>query len=75
MAVNNSTIMARAWLNGTNDFQQRIPDPTINGIDATVQAIFDPMNRQYCNQFASFLIQRIGMTYVRQAFRQSACAA
>lgn len=35
MAANNSTIMAKAWLAGTNDFQQRIPDPTISGVAQT----------------------------------------
>lgn len=65
MAVNNSTLMAKAWLSGTNDFQQRIPDPTINGISATMNALFAPMNQQYYNQFIDVLVNRIGMTYVR----------
>ena len=50
MAADNATILAKVWLNGTNDFQQRIPDPTQHGVDATMQALFDPMNRQYYNQ-------------------------
>lgn len=66
MAVNNSTILAKAWLAGTNDFQQRIPDPTIAGIKATMDALFQPMNAQYYNQFMDILINRIGFTYVRQ---------
>ena len=66
MAVNNSTIMAKAWLAGTNDFQQRIPDPTINGIKATMDALFQPMNQQYFNQFMDILVNRIGFVYVRQ---------
>lgn len=65
MATNNSTIMAKAWLSATNDFQQRIPDPTINGIGATMAALFEPMNQQYYNQFIDVLVNRIGMTYVR----------
>lgn len=65
MATNNSTIMAKAWLAATNDFQQRIPDPTINGISATMAALFAPMNRNYFNQFIDILVNRIGMTYVR----------
>ena len=65
MAVNNSTILAKAWLSGTNDFQQRIPDPTVNGIAATMDALFAPMNQQYYNQFVDILVNRIGMTYVR----------
>lgn len=66
MAVNNSTIMAKAWLAGTNDFQQRVPDPTISGIKATMDALFQPMNGQYLNQFMDILVNRIGFTYVRQ---------
>ena len=66
MAVNNNTIMAKAWLAGTNEFQQRIPDPTIAGIKATMDALFQPMNGQFFNQFMDILINRIGFTYVRQ---------
>ena len=66
MAVNNSTILAKAWLAGTNDFQQRIPDPTVSGIKATMDALFQPMNAMYYNQFLDILINRIGFTYVRQ---------
>ena len=66
MAVNNSTILAKAWLAGTNDFQQRIPDPTIAGIKATMDALFQPMNGQFFNQFMDILVNRIGFTYVRQ---------
>lgn len=66
MAVNNNTIMAKAWLAGTNDFQQRVPDPTISGIKATMDALFQPMNAMYLNQFMDILVNRIGFTYVRQ---------
>lgn len=66
MAQNNNTIMAKAWLAGTNDFQQRIPDPTQAGIKATMDALFSPMNAQYYNQFMDILVNRIGFTYVRQ---------
>lgn len=65
MAVNNSTILAKAWLNGTNDFQQRIPDPSVSGVAATSAALRDPMNRAYYNQFMDVLINRIGWSYVR----------
>ena len=65
MAQNNNTIMAKAWLAGTNDFQQRIPDPTQAGISATMSALFQPMNGQYFNQFLDILVNRIAYTYVR----------
>lgn len=62
MAVDNNTIMASAWLEGTNDFQQRIPDPTITKMSEVSAALFDPMNRDLFNQWSSGLINRIGMT-------------
>lgn len=64
MAVNNATILAKAWLEGSNDFMQRIPDPTQAGVKATIDALFDPMNKQYFNQFQDYLINRIAYTYV-----------
>ena len=42
MAVNNSTILDRIWLSGTNDYQQRIPQTTQNDIAATQAALFAP---------------------------------
>ena len=66
MATDNVTIADAIWLKGTNDFQQRIPRPTQQGLDATMQALFDPMNRNYYNQFVDALVMRIGMTYVHQ---------
>ena len=66
MATDNATILANVWLNGTNDFQQRVPDPTQHGIDATMGALFDPMNKAYYNQFVDSLVMRIGYTYIQQ---------
>lgn len=66
MATDNVTILDNIWLNGTNDFQQRIPRPTQQTIDSTMQALFNPMNKNYYNQFMDSLIMRIGMTYVHQ---------
>lgn len=70
MAQKNGTILKKAWLAGTNDYQQRIPDPSQAGISATMDALFAPMNGQYFNQFMDILINRIAYTYVRgQAYR------
>ena len=66
MATDNVTISDKIWLNGTNDFQQRIPRPTQQGVDSTMDALFDPMNRNYYNQFVDALVMRVGMTYVHQ---------
>ena len=65
MAVKNSTILEKAWLQGTNDFQQRIPDPTQSAMSQVVDALFDPMNRMCLNQFIDTLVNRIGRTIVR----------
>ena len=64
MATNNSTILEKVWLSASNDYQQRIPNPTQGNISKTVQALFDPMNRNYFNDFMSVLINRIAFTYV-----------
>lgn len=66
MAETNATILEKAWLSATNDFQQRIPNPTQHGIQKTIDALFDPMNQNYFNQFIDILIMRIGETYVHQ---------
>ena len=63
MAENNSTILTAAYLNGTNDYQQRTGNPAQTGIDRVVQRIFDPMNADIYNQFANFLVNRIGASY------------
>lgn len=65
MAVNNQTIIEKVYLAATNDYQQRIPDPTQHAISDTVKALFDPMNGQYFNQFMDILVNRIAFTYVR----------
>ena len=64
MAENNSTIMAAVWLNGTNDYQQRVPNPTQAGISATIDALTNPLNSDLWNQFVDTLVKRIGMTKV-----------
>lgn len=65
MPTNNQTILEKAYLSATNDYQQRIPDPTQHDISKTVKALFDPMNQKYFNQFMDILINRIAFTYVR----------
>lgn len=65
MATNNSTIMQAVWLAGGNDFQQRISQPSIQGIDATMRDLFQPMNRAYLNQFMDILINKVAFTIVQ----------
>lgn len=66
MATDNHTILHNIWLNGTNDFQQRIPEPTQSNISKVIQTLFDPMNKMYYNQFMDALVMRIGDTFVHQ---------
>lgn len=70
MATDNVTILHDVWLNGTNDFQQRVPEPTQTNIAQVAKTLFEPMNQMYYNQFMDALIMRIGTTYVhQQSFR------
>jgi len=64
MAVNNSTILDQIWLNGTNDYQQRVPQRSQAGISGVQEFLFDPMNKQYYNEFVDSLIGRIGMLII-----------
>lgn len=66
MAVNNATILDKIRLKGTNDYQQRIPPTTQMGVANTVRHLFDPMNRQYMNDFVWNLVNRIGLTVMAQ---------
>lgn len=50
-------------LEGSNEFQQRIPNPAISGMASAVEAIFDPYNSDMYNEF-SHLLNGIMMTYV-----------
>lgn len=64
MATLNSTIIESSWLSGTNDFQQRIPDPTVAGIDNTMKELFNPLNSDLYNTWVYGLVNRIGLTIV-----------
>ena len=75
MAVSNSTILENIWLNGTNDYQQRIPKETINDMAAAVTYLFDPQNFDLYNQFVNSLINRIGATYIHQQAWRNKLAA
>lgn len=65
MALENSVIAEKIWLEASNDYQQRIPNPTVNSLEATWRALFKPGNNAYLNQFMDVLVNRIAYTYVR----------
>lgn len=64
MAVKNATILDQIWLQGTNDYQQRVPKTTQAGVEATVRAIYS--DKAIYNQFVDALVNRIGRTLVHQ---------
>lgn len=67
MAVKNSTILAKVWLNGTNDYQQRVPDPTQSSVSQTMKCLFSPMNGNLYNQFIDSYVGLIGQQRVNQS--------
>lgn len=65
MSVLNSTIIERAWLSASNDFQQRIPNPSTASYANTVANLFAPMNNDMFNEFCG-LLNGLNATYVDQ---------
>ena len=65
MAIKNSVILEKVWLEGSNSFQQRIPNPSVSGLASTVDALFDPLNNDLYNEFSG-LLNGIMSTYVYQ---------
>lgn len=63
MSVLNSTILERAWLSASNDFQQRIPNPSIAGYANSVENLFAPLNNDLFNEFCG-LLNGLNATYV-----------
>lgn len=63
MAVLNSDVLTRAWLSGTNSFQQRIPNPAVSAYANVVQELFAPMNNDLFNEFSGLLNGLMG-TYI-----------
>lgn len=60
MAIDNATILDAIWVEGSNDYQQRIPLASKAGVSQVQDALFSPMNRQLWNEFETGLINRIG---------------
>ena len=65
MAVLNSDVLKRAWLSGTNSFQQRIPNPAISSYANVVENLFAPMNADLFNEFCG-LLNGLNETFVEQ---------
>lgn len=65
MATTNATIIGDFLLSGTNDYQQRIPDPSQASMTQVAEMLTSPMNRDIWNAFYEWLPNRIGSMYVR----------
>lgn len=63
MSVLNSTVLERAWLSASNDFQQRIPNPSITAYANVVNNLFAPLNNDLFNEFCG-LLNGLNATYV-----------
>jgi len=63
MAVLNSTVLERSWINGSWDFQQRIPNPTTNAYSNVIEHLFSPLNNDLFNEFCG-LLNGLNATYV-----------
>lgn len=64
--VDNTTILANAFLEASTDFQQRVPDPTQHSIAQVSEFLFKPMNRKYLNEFMDIFVNRIAGEVVHQ---------
>lgn len=56
---NNTTVLANALLAGSLDFQQRVPDPSQQGVARVSEFLFKPMNRKYLNEFMDIFVNQI----------------
>lgn len=64
--VNNSTVLANAFLEASTDFQQRVPDPSQHSVAQVSEFLFKPMNRKYLNEFMDIFVNRIAGQLIRQ---------
>lgn len=75
MATDNATILGRIYLNGTNDYQQRVPAASAGDIAATQKFLFAPMNKKYYNEFVDQYVNLIGQQIVHNKAWQNPLAA
>ena len=64
--VNNSTVLANAYLEASTDFQQRVPDPSQHSVAQVSKFLFKPMNKKYLNEFMDIFVNRIAGQLIRQ---------
>ena len=66
MAVTNAQLMSALWLSGTSSYQQRISSPNVASVSQQVAELWEPGNQNFRNEFISGLLNRVGLSYVRQ---------
>ena len=64
--VNNTTVLANAYLEASTDFQQRVPDPSQHSVAQVSKFLFQPMNKKYLNEFMDIFVNRIAGQVIRQ---------
>lgn len=60
----NSTILGKYYLEGTTDLAQRLPNPEQATVASIAKTMFAPMNNKVYNDFADFMVNRIGFSYM-----------
>lgn len=60
----NSTILGKYYLEGTTDLAQRLPNPELATVAGVAKTMFAPMNNKIYNDFADFMVNRIGFSYI-----------
>lgn len=68
MPVLNRTVIEKCYLEGSSDYAQRLPNPTISGYAAHIAALFDPLNNDLFNEFSGLLNGLIGTTVESRLF-------
>lgn len=66
MAVKNAQLMSQLWLQGSNSYQQRISSPSVATTAQQIRELWDPANLNFRNEFIDGLLNRVGLSYVRQ---------
>lgn len=64
--VDNTTVLANAYLEASTDFQQRVPDPSQHSVAQVSRFLFKPMNKKYLNEFMDIFVNRIAGQLIRQ---------
>lgn len=65
MAVSNAQLMSQLWLTGSNSYQQRISSPSVASVAQQVRELWDPANLNFRNEFIDGLMNRVGLSIVR----------